>query len=267
MSAGSPRPAAHLLGVNVHSRTLAVAAATLVVLAAACAPTRAVPEPDSSPSGRVTVAATPPTSATGSLASQAAAKLKLGFTGSRTVKTARARLAGLKVTRPGTTDGYSRALFPHWRDASTWGWPVAPNNSCDARNAALYRDGVNVTLSSSCTNLQGRWLDPYTATWFSKSSDIDIDHMVPLAEAWRSGANTWTTKQRTVFANNPLVEVSVEDSANQSKGDKDPALWKPQNKTSWCLYAKRWIAVKATYKLTVDKAEKAALTGMLGSCG
>lgn len=253
-------------------RTLAAFTAAVLTLTG-CATVRAEPA-RARPGLTGQVIATPAvkaaavTPAATSAKDQAANKLLLGFTTAETkLPAAKASLAKLKVASPGSTAGYSRALFPHWRDASTWGWPKAPNDHCNARNAALYRDGVKVTMSATCTNLKGKWLDPYTAAWFTAVGDMDIDHMVPLAEAWRSGANSWTTTRRTQFANDPLVEVSVEDNANQSKGDKDPGSpWMPPNRASWCLYAKRWIAVKAKYALTVDSAEKAGLTSMLGKC-
>jgi hypothetical protein len=107
------------------------------------------------------------------------------------------------------------------------------------------------------------------------ASDIDIDHMVPLAEAWRSGIYEWdskmdseqTKKRRAEYASDPLVLVSVKDTANQSKGDSDPSEWRPWLKESWCNYAKRWIAIKDKYELTVDCAEKISLHDMLDTCG
>ncbi len=199
---------------------------------------------------------------------KAADKLELGLPASqRSTKTDKAELGKLKVAKVGSMSGFARAKFPHWRDASKYGWPAKPNNRCNARNAALYRDGQHVKVPPSCTGLTGSWLDPYTAKTYPEASDIDIDHLVPLAEAWRSGANHWSTAQRRAYANNPMVLVSVQDRANESKGDKDPAAWKPANKASWCLYAKHWIAIKYKYKLTIDKSEKSALSSMLGTCG
>lgn len=196
----------------------------------------------------------------------AAAQLQKGMnpiTQSPTV--AKLKLATLKVTPAGSMTGYSRTMFPHWRDASTYGWPVAPNNACNSRNAALYRDGQKVTMSATCTNLKGTWIDPYSAKKFALASDIDIDHTVPLANAWRSGANKWTTTKRTQFANDPLVLVSAWDALNQQKGDKGPEAWKPQNKAAWKLYATRWVMVKSKYGLSVTPTEKAALSSMLNS--
>lgn len=196
----------------------------------------------------------------------AANKLKLGMTSSMTPSAATSKLGDLTVKAAGTMTGYSREAFPHWRDASSNGWPVEPNNACNARNAALYRDGANVEMSSTCTSLTGTWVDPYSAKKFDAAADIDIDHMVPLANAWRSGAASWTTATRTKFANDPLVLVSVQDSLNQSKGDKGPEAWKPPLAQSHCLYAVRWIFVKDTYDMTITSAEKTAPTSMLGTC-
>lgn len=199
-------------------------------------------------------------------ATTAANKLRLGMTSTMTPNAARTALGGLTVKAAGTMTGYSRDLFPHWRDASSYGWPTEPNNACNARNAALYRDGANVQMSSTCTSLTGTWVDPYSAKKFDEASDIDIDHMVPLANAWRSGAASWTTDKRTKFANDPLVLVSVLDSLNQSKGDKGPEAWKPPLAQSHCLYAVRWTFVKKAYAMSVTSAEKSALTSMLGTC-
>jgi hypothetical protein len=97
---------------------------------------------------------------------------------------------------------------------------------------------------------------------------VDIDHMVPLANAWRSGAAAWTTDRREQFANDlkdpQLVAVSA--SSNRSKGDQDPSTWKPKEPGAWCEYATKWIAVKAVWKLTVTTAEKSALNDMLEKC-
>ncbi|WP_188838025.1 HNH endonuclease family protein [Flexivirga endophytica] len=194
----------------------------------------------------------------------AAAQLKLGMSG--TSADAKADLPTLTVKAKGSMDGYSRDLFPHWRDASTWGWPVEPNNACNARNAALYRDGENVTMSSTCTSLQGTWVDPYGAGKYDEASDIDIDHVVPLGDAYATGAAAWDTTKRTQYANDPLVLVSSDDSLNQSKGDDDPSEWKPPNSASFCLYATRWVLIKDKYGLWVTSSEKSALNSMLATC-
>jgi Protein of unknown function (DUF1524) len=114
----------------------------------------------------------------------------------------------------------------------------------------------------------GRWSSVYDGRTFTDPSDVDIDHMVPLANAWRSGANEWNDNERGAFANDldrpQLFAVSA--SSNRSKGDQDPSQWKPPNRDHWCKYAEDWIAVKHHWELTVTSDEKATLGDMLGTC-
>ena len=171
----------------------------------------------------------------------------------------------LEVAPPGSMSGYSRERFPHWSKASDFGWD-APQASCDSREAALIRDGKDVKVGKGCKVASGEWLDPYTGRTYSNPKDIDIDHVVPLANAWRSGASSWNDRQRERYANDPDVLLSVEDDANQAKGDKGPEAWKPPNEAEWCDYAQRWIQIKAKYDLSVNEQEKAALEQMLDTC-
>jgi hypothetical protein len=176
------------------------------------------------------------------------------------------KLASLEVAQPNSMSGYSREKFKHWSKAEEFGWSV-PQSSCDSREAALIRDGKNVEVASGCKVVSGDWHDPYTGRTFTKPSDIDIDHVVPLANAWRSGASSWSDAERERYANAPDVLLSVEDNANQEKGDKGPEAWKPPSKAEWCDYATRWIGVKDKYHLSVNPQEKNALQEMLGTCG
>src|SRR4051794_2958741 len=98
--------------------------------------------------------------------------------------TARSELAALRVAPDGSQAGYSRDLFPHWSTVS---------GSCNTREQVLKRDGTSVVVGSSCAATSGRWYSPYDGATWTAASDVDIDHVVPLAEAWRSGANSWTT--------------------------------------------------------------------------
>ena len=167
--------------------------------------------------------------------------------------------------------GYSREEFPHWSDAEEFGWRLpsaAPDpESCDARDAALIRDGRRERVEEYCDVVSGRWLDPYSGQIYTDPSEIDIDHIVPLANAWRSGASSWSTAKRESFANVPRDLLSVDDGLNQSKGDKGPEAWKPPRKAYWCAYSKQWIGIKHYWKLSVTNAEKSALERMLGTCG
>jgi len=174
-------------------------------------------------------------------------------------------LKKLEVSPPGSMAGYDREDFPHWSDAQEFGWDVS-DSACDVREAALIRDGEVVVVGEGCDVESGRWLDPYTKRTYTDPLDIDIDHLVPLANAYRSGASEWDEAERERYANDPDNLLSVEDNANQEKGDKGPEAWKPPNRTIWCQYARRWIGVKSGYALTINPQEKAALRAMLATC-
>ena len=175
-------------------------------------------------------------------------------------------LKQLEVAPAGSMSGYDREDFPHWSDAQEFGWDVS-DSACDARDAALIRDGEDVEVGEGCDVESGRWLDPYTTRTYTDPLDIDIDHLVPLANAYRSGASKWDEAERERYANDPNNLLSVEDNANQEKGDKGPEAWKPPNRAIWCSYARRWVGVKADYALSVNPQEKAALREMLATCG
>jgi hypothetical protein len=173
--------------------------------------------------------------------------------------TAATQLASLTVKTEGSTTGYSRDLFPHW---------ITQSGTCDTRDQVLKRDGTGVTVDSQCEPTAGRWYSVYDATWVNDDSSVDIDHIVPLAEAWKSGANSWTTSRRQQFANDLSISqlIAVSASSNRSKGDKDPSAWKPPNTSVHCIYAREWIWVKYTYGLSLQSTEKTALQQMLGTC-
>ncbi|GHH33863.1 HNH endonuclease family protein [Streptomyces candidus] len=173
--------------------------------------------------------------------------------------TARTYLAALTVQAEGTSDGYSRDKFPHWSTQS---------GACNTREFVLKRDGRNVEQDTSCAAVRGSWYSEYDGATWTAASDVDIDHMVPLAEAWRSGARNWTTADRQAFANdlNRPQLIAVTDNVNQAKGDKDPAEWLPPRTAYTCTYVRMWVHVKHHWKLSVDQAEKTALQGALRNC-
>jgi hypothetical protein len=111
---------------------------------------------------------------------------------------------------------------------------------------------------------------PYTgeAVVFAKADAgrVDIDHVVALAEAWRTGAALWTPADRVRYANDPRNLAAASAAVNSAKGDKDAADWSPDGADRRCAYARRVVAVKTTYDLTVDVDERTALAGMLGDC-
>jgi Protein of unknown function (DUF1524) len=173
-------------------------------------------------------------------------------------KTASAELDKLEVGKPASMKGYSREKFPHWRSTG---------DNCDVRDSVLKRDGTKVKVSG-CNVVAGTWKSIYDGVVLDSPAKVDIDHLVPLANAWRSGAASWTTDKRGDFANDlddpQLVAVSA--SSNRAKGDQDPSTWKPKQTGAWCQYAEDWITVKTHWKLTVTTPEVAALKDMLEKC-
>ena len=180
------------------------------------------------------------------------------------------KLSALQLRADGSMSGYSRDKFRHWSDAQEYGWRLPASTpdptSCDARDAALIRDGRGEVVRDGCYVVRGRWFDPYTGHTYYRPSDIDVDHVVPLAEAWRTGASRWSAAKRERFANIRLDVLSVEDNANQSKGDRAPEAWKPPRKAYWCTYARKWINIKYYWRLTATNSEKTALKQMLSTC-
>ncbi|RAL61191.1 hypothetical protein DID88_010270 [Monilinia fructigena] len=180
-------------------------------------------------------------------------------TGIPSTSVANTQLAALTVAAAGSQAGYSRDLFPHW---------ITISGACNTRETVLKRDGTNVVVNSACAATSGTWVSPYDGATWTAASDVDIDHLVPLSNAWKAGASSWTTAQRQAFANdlvNPQL-LAVTDSVNQGKSDSGPEAWKPSLKSYWCTYAKMWIKVKYVYDLTITSAEKSALVTMMDTC-
>jgi hypothetical protein len=173
--------------------------------------------------------------------------------------TAQSELGELTVAPEGSMDGYDREKFPHWSSG--------PDN-CNTRESVLKRDGEGVEVGSDCYPTSGSWHSPYDGDTWSQASDVDIDHVVPLAAAWRSGAAEWTQDQREAFANDlggPQL-IAVTDNVNQEKGDQTPDEWMPSLTGYHCTYASMWIGTKHEYDLTITEAEKSALQDALGTC-
>ncbi|MFE5522426.1 HNH endonuclease family protein [Streptomyces virginiae] len=172
---------------------------------------------------------------------------------------ARTQLAALRVAPVGTMAGYSRDKFTHW---------AQQGNKCDTREVVLERDGTDVTRDTECKAVSGTWKSLYDGVVVTEAGKMDIDHMVPLAEGWRSGAAGWDSARRKAFANDlthPQL-LAVTAASNRSKGDQSPDLWQPPDKASWCQYGRAWTTVKSTYGLTVTEPEKKMLTTMLDTC-
>jgi hypothetical protein len=173
--------------------------------------------------------------------------------------TAQSQLNALTVAGQQAMTGYSRDRFRHW---------ITISGACNTRETVLKRDGTSVVTDSSCAATSGRWYSPYDGATWHAASDVDIDHVVPLADAWRSGAGSWTDSRRQSFANDltrPEL-IAVTDNVNQAKGDQDPSTWQPPLSTYRCTYGKMWITVKYSWGLTLQSSEKSALQNMLNTC-
>jgi len=154
--------------------------------------------------------------------------------------------------------GYDRDRFRHWIDADA--------DCRDTRDEVLKSESTART-TGRCDITRGRWVSVYDGRVVRASSKLDIDHMVPLAEAWDSGARRWNADTRKRFANDlgdTRSLIAVTASTNRSKSDRDPAQWLPQRNR--CLYVRHWVAVKTRWGLKVDRPEKRALRRQARGC-
>ncbi|WP_207208670.1 HNH endonuclease family protein [Nocardioides oleivorans] len=170
--------------------------------------------------------------------------------------------SGISAIPVGTESrtGYDRDLFRHWVDAD--------GDGCDTRAEVLVSEAEDApTVGSSCSLSGGRWYSYYDGVSQTSASALDIDHMVPLAEAWDSGAGGWSASRREAYANDlgdSRTLVGVTASLNRSKGDQDVAEWLPP--INGCRYVKEWVAVKIRWGLIADPAEQAALQEAASGC-
>lgn len=175
-------------------------------------------------------------------------------------------LATLAVKGRAPKTGYDREQFgPAWSDAD--------HNGCDTRNDILNRDLTAKTWRAGthgCVVLTGMLAEPYTGRTVvfdkSRASDVQIDHVVALSDAWQKGAQLLTPERRLAFANDPLNLLAVDGRINEAKGDGDAATWLPPNKPFRCAFVARQVAVKARYGLWTTPAEHAAIARVLATC-
>jgi hypothetical protein len=165
---------------------------------------------------------------------------------------------------PADLPDYRRAEFGD-------GWDYDPSTGCNVRERVLIAESsVAVTFGTTrCHPVAGRWLSLYDGLVTTDPTDLQIDHLVPLGDAWRSGAATWTPDRRRAYANDltdPNTLVAVSARTNESKGDSSPDEWMPPDRTSWCTYADRWVEVKARWHLSVTPSEKSTLVQILEGC-
>lgn len=170
-------------------------------------------------------------------------------------------LETLSVKGRAPKTGYERSQFGD-------GWSTV--SGCTTRNIILNRDIKDAVVDDECRVVSGVLIDPYSGETIQftkeKSSEVQIDHVVALSDAWQKGAQLLTKQQRVQLANDPLELLAVSGAQNQAKSDGDAATWLPKNKAFRCEYVTRQIEVKAKYALWVTQAEKDAIVGVLQSC-
>ncbi len=156
---------------------------------------------------------------------------------------------------------YNRKDWPHWIDE---------DKDCQNTRQELLITTSKVAVQfknfKHCTVEYGRWYGVYTGKTFTKASDIDIDHIVPLAHAHRHGAENWTKEQRRAFANDFDNLLVVDKATNESKSSRAPHEWLPPLKSYWCEYGKRWQQIKNKYRLRYTRDESATLTVLIQTC-
>jgi hypothetical protein len=172
---------------------------------------------------------------------------------------ARHELSSLTVNdHPHSLAGYTRELFRQWLDVDGYG--------CDARQELVIEASVVPPAVAHCKVSSGRWVSAYDGATTTDASTFDVDHVVPLANAYQSGAWNWPTSERTQYANLPFDLWLVSAAANRAKGDSSPDAWRPPDHAIWCTYAQRWIDIKNRWQLTVTTSERDALGQMLDTC-
>ncbi|MGX5718045.1 HNH endonuclease family protein [Arthrobacter sp. MAHUQ-56] len=231
----------------------ALAAATLALTSCAGIPAHPTAEAPQSPREPATAAAPGPARETPAGDAAAAAK-------------ALAALAAIPAKGRAPKTGYEREKFgPAWKDVD--------RNGCDTRNDTLRRDLTGIQVkpgTNGCVVLSGQLADAYTgqAVDFTRGSGpgVDIDHLVPLSDAWQKGAQGWDQDKRERFANDPANLAATSASVNRSKGDADLATWLPPARPHWCAYASGIVTVKANHGVWMTPAEHQRATEILIDC-
>jgi hypothetical protein len=201
------------------------------------------------------------------LESPLTAQSQIGGVPAAQLSAAKASLGAIPVKGRAPKTGYTRNEFGQ-------AWADTDHNGCDTRNDILARDLRSPVFKAGtrdCVVLSGRLEDPYTGASIAfqrgeRSADVQIDHIVPLSDAWQKGAQQWTAQKRLSFANDPANLRAVDGPANQQKSDGDLATWLPPNRSFRCEYAVNVVAVKAAYGLWMTQAEHDKAAELLGAC-
>ncbi|WP_329616515.1 HNH endonuclease family protein [Streptomyces brevispora] len=228
-----------------------IATALLIASLAGCNPGVAEPESDSKPS----TADSAPASASGKASAAPGAPA-----GGNDLSLTQAIAKIPNGTEERT--GYERDSFHLWVDAD--------KDGCDTRKEVLLAEAVKAPEKGArCALTGGEWLSYYDEVTVDAATKLDIDHVVPLAEAWDSGASKWDADRRERYANDLDADrslVAVTARTNRQKADRDPAEWLPPAASAQCTYGADWVGTKLRWKLTADAKERAALEKLAKGC-
>lgn len=231
--------------------TAPIATALLIASLVGCNPGVAEPESDSKPSTAASASALPSGKASAAPGAPA---------GGSDLSLAQA-IAKIPDGAEERT-GYERDSFHLWVDAD--------KDGCDTRKEVLIAEAVKAPEKGArCALTGGEWLSYYDEVSVDAATKLDIDHVVPLAEAWDSGASKWDAERREQYANDLTADrslVAVTARTNRQKADRDPADWLPPAASAQCTYGADWVGTKLRWKLTVDAKERTALEKLAKGC-
>lgn len=194
-------------------------------------------------------------------------------------------LANISVKEESEVD-YARSEWKHWSSTGRSCW--------DTRELILLRDAKPGTVifidkqkntttdeSQACgigkmveedgktkinTENSGEWIDPYSGKKITSSSNIDIDHIIPLSYAAKNGGQEWASEVKEQFANDPDNLLATSAKENRSKGDKGPGLYMPSYKPYRCQYSKAFTTIANKYQLSIQKSDYEVLEKTLNEC-
>jgi hypothetical protein len=156
---------------------------------------------------------------------------------------------------------YDRSQWKHWIDS---------DNDCqDTRHELLLRESlepVTFRTTSQCRVITGKWYGQYLGIFFTESSDLDLDHIIPLKWTHKHGGWRWSAEDKQLFANDYQNLILVDDGRNQSKGSKGPGTWMPDNLAYHCMYVFRWAYLIDKYNLSANQVDKDTIRDVTKDC-
>ncbi len=156
---------------------------------------------------------------------------------------------------------YDRSEWNHWIDS---------DNDCqDTRHELLLRESlepVTFRTTSQCRVITGKWYGQYLGVFFTESSDLDLDHIIPLKWAHDHGGWRWSAEEKQSFSNDYQNLILVDDGRNQSKGAKGPGEWMPDNSAYHCMYVFRWAYLIDKYNLSGNQVDKDRISEVARKC-